>query len=222
MVVLCLHPGLDAPVLPHLEGISFASKFLNSYSAHGNMRKDWQAEIRQAGLTGWRATLLGGVAQASAVLAGGQDIMERFGDAEVLFLRGQWSRGHDIVFKSHIPPPFSTESIAHLPLRLLVTPFSPTSPKPPPLLSHPAHHASHLMLTKLLKTAKTAISTPLRKYPATERVQHAWELKEWDEKRENEMIGFGYDIRGTVLFVAGLVDKVMFRVPEPSVMGALD
>lgn len=78
------------------------------------------------------------------------------------------------------------------------------------------------MLTSLLKTSKTAISTPLRRYPATERVQHAWELKEWDKQRENEMIGFGYDIRGTVLYVAGLVDQAVFRVPDPTVMDALN
>lgn len=106
MLILCIHPSLPEPVFKRLEGLSFTSRFMQSYSAHENVRRDWQAVARDHfGLSGWQATVVGGLATFSTILAGGQNMAERYGDAECLFLRwdpskgDSWGQPQDFVFK---------------------------------------------------------------------------------------------------------------------------
>lgn len=87
--LLCQIPGLRS--LPQLAGLSFSSRFLDSFFGHVNhqrMSKEWREMSEQMG--SWQASLLVGIANLGSILSRGGSSLARFGDVEVLFLRGNW------------------------------------------------------------------------------------------------------------------------------------
>jgi hypothetical protein len=104
--------------------------------------------------------------------------------------------------------------------------FPPTSPKAPPLFTHPAIHASHFLVSSLLATPKSATLTPLRPFAALhERVQNAHLLKTFDDSRQELLrgpAGMFFDQQGTAVYAVLSVERICFSIPEPEVIDALD
>lgn len=91
MSVLCQVPGMVS--LPHLAGLSFSSRFIHSFYGHINHQRV-SRQYRQLAeeMGNWQGSLLAGIAGLGSVVTRGGQSLGKFGDAEVLFLKGTWTQ----------------------------------------------------------------------------------------------------------------------------------